>query len=417
MSRSSDTWRAIPVAAASPFLHLLQDSGRPSGPDLGARYLPIRREAGATAPFERWVAQDRRAHGLTRLVRLDLVRAGAPEAEGAEAALLDVASALNALDHPNVVQLIDVVRHEGLTALVREHVDGTDLGALLRLLQGAGTGLPIDLGVHIASEVSWVLDAIHTTVAAHRGVHPSQIRLTRSGHLKLDGFDLVKLARSRRPATEKGLVRGHVAYLSPETIAGEAPGPASDVYAVGVLLFELLTGAPCFEGARPADVLWQIVREGPALDRLEAHRVPPELRAVVARAVEASPEDRYPTAAALARDLDAYAELIRRHGRPWRLARYLEDQGLYPEPLEARLSEVHTALVARDEPAATASVAPVGAAVVSPALGTPEATEVTDVRPGLGAQSSLPLVEDLVAEDVPVLLDDDDVLLVTVDEG
>lgn len=417
MAASSDAWIAAPRPnPASPiFSRLLQDAQHPQGspPLLEGRYQRLRREPGV-GPIERWVAQQLRPGGVKKLVRLKHLPAGAPEAEVWTAALLDEAKALSAVDHPNVVQLLDVLDGEAGLTLVREYVDGVSLGSVLSVCQGAGLGLPMDLAVYLASEILWVIDAVHAATDAvgrrlglvHRGVHPTQIQVTRNGHVKLDGFDLVRMTSGRRAATEPGLVKGFAAYLPPECIAGEVATQAADVYAVGVMLFELLTGESCFSGHSAADVLWQVVQQGPPLERLERHRVPPEVREIVGAATQASPEARYESAAEMARQLDAYGELIRRHGRPWQVAGVFAAQGLYPPSVAERFGEGETTLVARDVPSVRVS------ARISSSLGDADNTEVTQ-RP---MPSPLQVVRTVPVDDLqlePEILDDDDVVLIT----
>lgn len=440
-SSSSDAW----VAPKRPvFLRLLEETSgpaeTPAGP-LAGRYHLVER-APATPPVRRWLAQQTRAGGLSRLVRLEQLPPEAPDRAAWRAALLDEAAALTAVDHPNVVALLDVVEGEAGLLLVREHVDGATLAEALSLCAGAGAGVPMDLAVYLASEIAWVLHAVHAASDAggrplglvHRGVHPSQVWLTRSGHVKLDGFHLVRMRAGRRPATEPGLVKGFAAYLPPECIAGEPAGAAADVYAVGVMLFELLTGEPCFDGDNAADVLWKVVREGVPIERLEQSRVPPELRAIVERATQPSPEDRFESAAQMAHAFDAYAEVIRRHGRPWQVARYFEAQGLFAEPAASRLSEVRTALVDREpaDPRPTVRARDVdafeavrGAARVSAGLAGAgdEITEVTRRGPAPAPAPSVetlrpaPTVDvsdlDLADEDDALeLVDDVDIVLI-----
>ncbi len=416
MGASSDAWLAAPrpKPCAPVFLDLLEDAASgPVGPTLpvfDGRYQLLEREATA-GPLQRWLAHQLGPGGLKTLVRIKHLPPGAPEREVWQAALLDEARALSAVDHPNVVRLIQVLDDDTGLSLVREHIDGVALSQVLSICQGAGAGLRMDLAAYLASEILWVVDAVHAATDAvgrslglvHRGVHPSQVQITRRGHVKLDGFDLVRMNSGRRVATQPGLVKGFAAYLPPECIAGEVATPAADVYAVGVMLFELLTGEACFDGETASQILWKVVREGPALHRLERHRVPPELRQIVRRATEASPQDRFGSAAEMARQLDAYGELIRRHGRPWQVAGLFESQGLYPRSPAERFSESETAVLSRQMPAAQAS------ARVSSGFAEAELTEVSPQQASPSTIRALHVVDPVFE---PVVLDDADVMLV-----
>lgn len=448
MSASSDGWAAVPRAEGPVFLRLLEDAG--AGSDAGPRVLADRfqlvERITCSAPVRGWLALARGAGGLSRWVRLKHLDPSAPDFDVWRAALLDEATALTAVDHPHVVSLLDVVEDEAGLVLVREHVDGPSLADVLSVCQGAGAGVPFELSVHLASELLWVVHAVHNASdpagrplqLVHRGVHPSQVQITRSGHVKLDGFELVRMASGRSAATEPGLVKGFAAYLPPECIAGEPAAATADVYAVGVMLFELLCGEPCFDGHNGAEILWKVVRKGPPLARLERHRVPPELREIVSRATQPSPEDRYQSAREMARALDAYAEMIRRPGRPWQVERFFEAQGLYPEPVGARLADVETALVdahfgaapAVEAQPVPASEAVRGAARVSSGLAN-AADEVTEVTarsappqgPGPSVQTVLPAqayvdVSDLglSPREEPELLADEDIVLISLDD-
>ena len=182
--------------------------------------------------------------------------------------LIAEAKILSLLKHRNIVQIFDVgLGDDGKYFLVMEYVDGKDLGAIQRSLEVRRRRLPFDLALHIGAELCEALEHAHSAKApdgrpmslVHRDISPSNVLLSRAGEIKLTDFGIAK--RAEQEATRGGAVRGKFAYISPEQAKNEHVEPRSDVFSVGILLWELLTNRRLFSGLGDLDAL-RAVREG-----------------------------------------------------------------------------------------------------------------------------------------------------------
>jgi eukaryotic-like serine/threonine-protein kinase len=194
--------------------------------------------------------------------------------------------------HPNAVAVYDTGEDAGLLYLVMELVDGPSVAQLV-----AGGPLPVERAVRIAAQVLDALDAAHASGVVHRDVKPANVLVTKSGDAKLADFGIAKrfddLAES---VTRTGLVVGTPRYLAPEQALGRPLTPASDVYAVGVLLYEMLTGAPPYDGATPTEAA--MAHQVAPVPSVTDHRpdVPSPIAAAVTRALAKDPAERFQSA-------------------------------------------------------------------------------------------------------------------------
>jgi serine/threonine-protein kinase len=181
--------------------------------------------------------------------------------------LIAEAKVLSLLKHRNIVQIFDVgLGDDGKYFLVMEYVDGKDLGAIQKALEQRRRRIPFDLALHIGAEICEALEHAHTARApdgkpmnlVHRDVSPSNVLLSLSGEVKLTDFGIAKRAEQE---TQAGAVRGKFAYISPEQARNEAITPRSDVFSVGILLWELVTNRRLFSQFTDLEAL-RAVREG-----------------------------------------------------------------------------------------------------------------------------------------------------------
>ena len=202
------------------------------------------------------------------------------------------------LNHPNIAQVFDSGRDADRSFIVMEYVDGPHLGQLLET-QGR---LPPRQSVEIAADVCSALGAAHAVGLVHRDVKPSNVLLAPSGGVKVTDFGIAQ-AQGQAALTGTGMVLGTAHYLSPEQASGRGATPASDVYSVGVLLFQLLTGSVPFEGDSPVAVaLSHITHQVPPVgDR--APDVPPRVAAAVAHATAKDPGQRFANASLMEAEL------------------------------------------------------------------------------------------------------------------
>ncbi len=212
-----------------------------------------------------------------------------------------------AVSHPNVVAVYDVGT-DGAPYMVMELIDGRNLAGAI----AAEGRLEATEAARIAADAAAALGAAHARGLVHRDVKPGNVLVGVDGRARVADFGIAR-ATAEDGMTGTGALLGSVEYFSPEQARGEAAGPASDVYALGVVLYEMLTGIRPFTGTTPYAVA--TARLGvPAPDpRDVAADIPARLAAIVQRAMAPRAADRYPTAEALRRDLLAWLD---EHGGP-----------------------------------------------------------------------------------------------------
>jgi tetratricopeptide (TPR) repeat protein len=232
------------------------------------------------------------------------------------------ARAVASLSHPNVVPLFDVGEQDGVRYAVSEYVAGETLRA--RLKRGA---LPAAEAADIAAQVADGLSAAHEKGFVHRDIKPDNIVLARPSFPRILDFGLAKRNTGMAAAssedeptqsaflTEPGIIAGTVGYMSPEQVRGEPVDGRSDIFSLGVVLWEMLIGRRPFRGDSPVETLSAILREEPPPDPALAN-LPPGFERTVRRALAKHPDDRYQSAADLARDLRGAAAAAASAKRP-----------------------------------------------------------------------------------------------------
>ena len=244
--------------------------------------------------------------GAGRLVAMKRLLPSLAEDPELVAMFLDEARIAVQLDHPGVVRIEDLGQHGVIYFIVMEYVPGKDLKALLDLLAARGERIPVPLAVWVTVRVLEALghahekrDALGRELAiVHRDVSPRNVLLSFAGEVKLIDFGLAS-ARARGLEGESGAVRGKPAYMSPEQARGGPVDCRADVFAVGVMLCEMLTGARGVAGERGCER---------ARTLLDAPHVPPALARAVRAALASDPADRPASAAALAQGLAPHCQ-------------------------------------------------------------------------------------------------------------
>ncbi|GAB5534441.1 MAG: hypothetical protein Rubg2KO_06900 [Rubricoccaceae bacterium] len=253
---------------------------------------------------------------LERAVALKVLPAHLQRDTRAKERLMVEARAAAALDHPNVCTVYEVAEEpDGRAFIALACYDGQTLRE--RLQDGP---LQLDDAVRIAREVAAGLAAAHDRGIVHRDLKPSNVFLCADGTTKILDFGIAKIEGVA--LTTPGATPGTVEYGAPETTRGQVDA-RSDVWSLGVVLYEMLTGRRPFDAPYEAAVLYAVLNEDPAPASTLAPSVPPELDAVVARCLEKDPDDRYPDAAALVQALapeesrqpDDVTRSLRRAGR------------------------------------------------------------------------------------------------------
>jgi serine/threonine-protein kinase len=201
------------------------------------------------------------------------------------------ASAAAGLNHPNIVAVYDRGEAEGTYYIVMEYLSGPDLKKVIRDQGALDPAVAVDNALQILS----ALTAAHAAGIIHRDIKPQNVMVGEDGRLRVADFGIAR-ADADQQMTEAGSVIGTAQYLSPEQAQGEETTAASDTYAVGIVLYEMLTGRVPFDGDRPVTVAMKQINEPPVPPRVFAQDIPPALDAVVMKALSKRPEDRYATA-------------------------------------------------------------------------------------------------------------------------
>ncbi len=227
---------------------------------------------------------------------------------------LDEARLMATLNHPNITQVNDVGEARGTFFFAMEYVHGEDLRALQRAAARTAEPLPLDLAVGVIAEAAAGLQHAHDKrgsdgaplLIVHRDVSPSNVLVSYDGAVKLTDFGVAKWAR-QEAETRHGTLKGKCAYMSPEQCRGDVLDRRSDVFALGILLYELSTGTRLFQGASDFAILNQIVsgKIVPPSERRPGY--PPALERIVLRALERDPGRRFATARDLQLALEAMA--------------------------------------------------------------------------------------------------------------
>jgi serine/threonine protein kinase len=280
---------------------------------------------------------------------------------------VDEAKMVAGLTHPNIVQIFDLGRIEKTYYIAMDYVHGHDLRTILKRAKEKGMRMPLDLSLHIVQEVCSALEYAHRKKddqgrpmeIVHRDVSPQNIMISFEGDVKLTDFGIAKAA-TKASNTDRGALRGKLLYMSPEQAWGKPIDRRSDIFSLGIVLYEMITDQKPFLGGTTELSILEAVRQG-QIDppRGINPRIPESLENVVMKALAPDPDDRYQDAGEMHRGL----EWVLRERQPpaaGELARLLEvlfDQEEREDATpEARSGEVRPA--ARERPADTPAPAP-----------------------------------------------------------
>jgi tRNA A-37 threonylcarbamoyl transferase component Bud32 len=266
-----------------------------------------------------------RQKDLNRTVALKMIRDSALATPAELSRFHTEAQAMASLHHPNIVQIYEVSKGEQRPFLALELVPGGNLVSKI-----AGATLPFEWSANLLAALADAVQSAHRRGIVHRDLKPANILMTGDGQPKIADFGLAKRLDAHQEQTTTGTVLGTPAYLAPEQADGHAKdvGPAADIYALGVILFECLTGKPPFHAATTVDTLLMVRFDEPTPPSRLRTKLPRDLETICLKCLQKDPAQRYISAQELADDLRRYlrgepilARPIGRIERTWRWCR------------------------------------------------------------------------------------------------
>jgi eukaryotic-like serine/threonine-protein kinase len=283
-------------------------SERADGPDLaGTRFrdLDLVRELGRGGMGVVYLA---RQAGLERFVCVKMLISGRHAGDDELRRFLHEAASAAGLRHPHIVAIFDVGQHDGQPFFTMEFVDGQTLADLVR-----DGPLPAGRAAGYLRAVAEAVEYAHGRGVLHRDLKPSNILIDADDRPRITDFGLARRIEAAASLTQAGAVVGTPGYMPPEQASGahDRVGPRSDVYALGAVLYELVTGRPPFQGETPLDTLLLLRDADPVRPGLLNPKVPPDLETICLKCLEKDPARRYDSAGSLAAELGRFLE-----GRP-----------------------------------------------------------------------------------------------------
>ena len=208
------------------------------------------------------------------------------------------ARAAGGLNHPNIVTIHDIGKSGDIAYMAMEYLEGVELRSLLQ----TGQPLPVPKAVGIATQIAEGLAYAHERGVVHRDIKPANIMVLPNGTVKITDFGIARM-RTSAVQTQAGLTMGSPKYMSPEQVLGKRADQRSDIFSLGIILYEMLAGSAPFTGESMTALMYQIVNFAPPAPSTLKPEVPEMLDAIVAKMLAKAIDERYPGAAELVRDL------------------------------------------------------------------------------------------------------------------
>jgi TonB family protein len=252
---------------------------------------------------------------------------------------IDEAKLAAQLQHPNIIHIYDLGKIEQSYYIAMEYIDGKDLRSILRLLVDKGQRMPLDLALHIGSRLAAALDYAHrkkdlhgrAMALVHRDVSPQNVLISFDGDIKLCDFGIAKAA-SKASHTRAGALKGKLQYMSPEQAWGKDLDGRSDIFSLGLVLYEAITGRAAFAGDSELSILEQVRSPHLTPPREIDPSIPEQVESVLLKALQERREDRFQTAGELVDELERVL------------------QGMRPKPSSGDLGALLTRLTAPAPP-------------------------------------------------------------------
>jgi TonB family protein len=288
----------------------------PSGTPFGQYELMEPIATGGMAEVYR--ARMRGVEGFQKIVAIKRILPHLTDNDEFLSMFVDEAKLAAQLQHPNIIHIYDLGKVDRSYYIAMEFIDGRDLRSILQTLEDKRERLPLGLALFIASRLAAALDYAHrkrdlqgrAMGLVHRDVSPQNVLISYDGDIKLCDFGIVKAA-SKATHTRAGALKGKLQYMSPEQAWGKDIDNRSDIYSLGLVLYEMLTGRKPFAGDSELSILEQVRSPHLIPPRELDPAIPPEVERVAMRALREDRDDRYQTAADLAGDLGNILQVIR----------------------------------------------------------------------------------------------------------
>jgi WD40 repeat protein/tRNA A-37 threonylcarbamoyl transferase component Bud32 len=258
---------------------------------------------------------------LGRIVALKMILAGQLANDQQIQRFRLEAQAAARLDHPGIVPIYEIGEHEGHHYFTMAFVEGESLATRV-----AAGPLPPRLAAQFVRTISEAVDYAHQQGVVHRDLKPANVLVDRLGQPRVTDFGLAKQMQSDPGLTGTGQILGTPSYMPPEQASGQLDhvGPQSDVYALGAILYCLLTGRPPFQAATPLDTVLLVLGQDPVPVRQLNGQVPRDLETITQKCLEKDPQKRYSSARDLGRDLERWLNhepIVARRSGPWERGR------------------------------------------------------------------------------------------------
>ncbi len=302
---------------------------------------------------ELFLAKRKGVEGFEKILAIKRILPHMSDNEEFVTMFIDEAKLAAQLTHHNICQIFDLGKIENAYYIAMEYVHGKDLRGILKSSRAKTKPMPVDLAVLVISKIASALDYAHRKRGSngqplnlvHRDVSPQNILISYEGEVKLVDFGIAKAA-TKAHVTQHGALKGKLLYMSPEQAWGKTVDKRSDIFSLGVVLYELLTGRPLFFDENDTEVtILEKVREAKVTPTREFNsRVPTELEKIVGRALKKNPDERYQSSYEMQKDLDNlfYSESYTATGAT--LASYVRD--LFPD--ESHEGEMKEAVIEKE---------------------------------------------------------------------
>ncbi|MBD3413209.1 MAG: protein kinase [Candidatus Aminicenantes bacterium] len=207
------------------------------------------------------------------------------------------------LIHPNIATIYDVVKSENMTYIVMQYIEGDSLQKVI----SSGKKMPLEKAVHLIAQICDALDYAHKNGIIHRDIKPANILMDKEGTPYLVDFGIARVETST--ITQTGRTVGTPSYMSPEQVMGKKVDKCSDIFSLGVLLYEILTGKRPFHGDSITTVIYKIINEEPFASTEIKKSLPSGFESIISKALQKEPQKRYQTCSQLKQELQAIAKL------------------------------------------------------------------------------------------------------------